>query len=814
MKRKEFLLSKREKRSVKVIKIIILKGNVEQEQRKSKKNCIFAAQKTLMSMKTNYIEQASEEVFTQRVAEEKGIRNREMNLAWQYISDTSLSVFLTGKAGTGKTTFLHKLKELTPKRMVVLAPTGVAAINAGGQTIHSFFQLPFGPHVPGMQTGERGSHYRMGQEKKRLIRTLDLLVIDEISMVRCDLLDAIDDEMRKYRDRNKPFGGVQLLLIGDLQQLAPVAQDKEWSLLSPYYDTPYFFSSKALQAIDYITVELKYIYRQQDDQFINLLAKIRENRMDRGVIDALNKRYHPQFLPPKEEDWIRLTTHNRMAQNYNESQLRELPASEIKFTAEVTDNFPETSYPADFELTLKTGAQVMFIKNDPTSEKAYYNGKIGVVQGTEWDEDNHRTLIQIYCKEDDSTIMLPPAVWENTKYVIDETTKEIREEVEGTFRQYPIRLAWAITVHKSQGLTFDHAVLDINASFTHGQVYVALSRCRTLEGIVLAHPLQINSIITDTSVNAFVNQEITQGELRAGELPQMKQAYFVDLLDEVFDFSILNSHFSYLTRVVDEHLYRIYPELLQQMKECQPRIESELLAVARKFRPQYRQLALQDISPSRNQQLQERLHAAFQYFHEQIIDLFGDLLHEFAISIGNKQVSSQYNNALDQFMLVFRIKLGLLKQFAANDEPFCVRTYLNAKAKAVLDDVEVKPTKRKTKRSKTKTESDAPVEQKPKKPDTRQVSFELYQSGKNVAEIADIRGLTSKTISSHLAYYVEKGMIDIHSLVPIDRQIRIAGIIQGFHGGYTLSDIKAKLPSSYSYDEIKYVAASLKAKER
>src|SRR5574344_627787 len=400
----------------------------------------------------NYIDFASQdEIFSSKVAEEQDVHNHEMNLVWRFVSSTNVSVFLTGKAGTGKTTFLCKLREMSPKRMVVLAPTGVAAINAQGQTIHSFFQLPFGPIVPGMKMGEDRSRYKMSKEKKNLIKTLDLLVIDEVSMVRCDVLDAIDQELRKYKDRNKPFGGVQLLLIGDLQQLAPVAQEREWSLLSPYYNTPYFFGSRALQQMQYVTIELKHIYRQQDVSFIDVLNRIRTNRVDASVLSALNARYQLDFEPPEDEDWIRLTTHNRMAQSYNSQKLEALKSEKMKFVAEVSGNFPENSYPADDELVLKKGAQVMFIKNDPTPAKEYYNGKIGVVKGMVWNEEDEKYRVVVHCKEDDKTIYVPQLEWENTKYVIDPVTKDIREEVEGVFKQYPLRLAWAITVHKSQG---------------------------------------------------------------------------------------------------------------------------------------------------------------------------------------------------------------------------------------------------------------------------------------------------------------------------------------------------------------------------
>lgn len=752
-------------------------------------------------MAVNYIDSCSDGVFSERVAEESHVHNREMNLAWQFVANTNTSVFLTGKAGTGKTTFLHKLRELSPKRMVVLAPTGVAAINAQGQTIHSFFQLPFGPNIPGLQQGEGNLRYRMSKEKKQLIRTLDLLVIDEISMVRCDLLDAIDDVMRKYRDRNRPFGGAQLLMIGDLQQLSPVAQDKEWSLLSSYYDTPYFFGSKALAKIDYITIELRHIYRQQDEHFISLLAAIRENRIDKPALDTLNRRYIPGFVPPKDEDWIRLTTHNRMADTYNEQQLNQLSSKELRYVAEVHGNFPETSYPAAYELVVKEGAQVMFLKNDPSGNKDYYNGKIGVVEGTEWDDEHNRELIRVYCKEDGSTILLPPVTWENTKYVIDEESKEIREEVEGTFRQYPLRLAWAITIHKSQGLTFNHAVLDINASFTHGQVYVALSRCRTLEGLVLAQALYPGSIITDDSVSAYIDKEIAEGMKKEEELPILKQSYYLSLLDEMFDFSKLISGYNYLTRVVDEHLYNQYPELLTLMKSNQKRMETDLMVVASKFRQQYGRLVYASSNAAKDAKLQERLQSAYVYFRDQLIDIIGNLLPELAISIGNKQVSTQFNNALEVFMLEYRIKIGVFMRFCEEKSAFNVKGYLRAKAAAVLDDVSPKGQNRSIKRPKKVSEA-APKE---KKQDTRQKTLLLYREGNSIKAIANLRGLKTNTIEDHLAYWVGKGELDINELVTTDHQQKITSVIRRFNRAYTLSDIKSALPPNYSYLEIKCV---------
>ena len=389
--------------------------------------------------------------------------NEESILAWNIIEKTSANLFLTGKAGTGKTTFLKQLKEKSPKRMVVLAPTGIAAINAGGMTIHSFFQLPFSPYIPGTTFGSgEQKRYQFSKLKRNIIRSIDLLVIDEISMVRSDLLDAIDSVLRQYRKRHDlPFGGVQLLMIGDLQQLAPVVTVQEEQLLKEHYDTPFFFSSNALKQVGYLTVELKKVYRQQDEQFISLLNQIRENRASDATLQALNQRFIPNFEPPKNSNFIRLTTHNAPAQQINVQQLAALPSRAFSYTAEVEDNFPESSYPADFMLTLKPGAQVMFIKNDP--QHRFYNGMIGEVIGVKPDEEGDKIIVR--SKDSDEEFELEKMEWVNAKYTINEETKEIEETVEGKFRQYPLRLAWAITIHKSQGLTFEHAIINQGGEF-------------------------------------------------------------------------------------------------------------------------------------------------------------------------------------------------------------------------------------------------------------------------------------------------------------------------------------------------------------
>jgi len=430
--------------------------------------------------------------------------SKELALARKYIEQTNTNIFLTGKAGTGKTTFLRNLKETSFKRMIVVAPTGVAAINAGGVTIHSFFQLDFAPFVNGSY--DKKKYYRFSNIKKNIIRSLDLVVIDEISMVRSDVLDAIDHTLKYIRrDRRKePFGGIQMLLIGDLGQLPPVCSESDWDMLSPHYDTPYFFSSIAWQQAQFVTITLTNVFRQSDKNFISILNHIRDNTLNTKIIEQLNDRSAVDYDPDFDRGYIILCTHNYQAQKINDNRLAQIEDDPYTYEATIDGDFPQSSYPNDEALVLKRGAQVMFLKNDvgEMKNRKYYNGKIGTIT-----ELNDKKII-VHCKGDDYDIEVKKYTWENTTYTLNKETSLIEEKVQGTFQQYPLRLAWAITIHKSQGLTFDKVIIDSNQAFATGQVYVALSRCRTLEGIILTQCFNPDSIILDQQITSFTDSQV------------------------------------------------------------------------------------------------------------------------------------------------------------------------------------------------------------------------------------------------------------------------------------------------------------------
>lgn len=611
--------------------------------------------------------------------------NEQLQLAFNFIQKTGRNVFLTGKAGTGKTTFLHILKKQSPKRMVVVAPTGVAAINAGGVTIHSFFQMPFGPYIPNyvdefdiyndQNTRNVPAHAKkFNREKINIIKSLDLLVIDEVSMVRADLLDGIDEVLRRYKNRSKPFGGVQLLMIGDLQQLAPIIKDDEWELLKPYYDNLFFFGSKALQKTDYISIELVEIFRQSDTSFISLLNRIRENKADKETLESLNVRYCKSFNPNEEEGYITLTTHNRQAQNINDSKLKGLPAKKQMFKAIVKGEFPEHIYPTEEELELKVGAQVMFVKNDPSPEKQFYNGKIGTIVGFEDD------IIQVKCPERDNDIEVEALTWQNMKYSINEETKEIGEKEIGSFTQYPLKLAWAITIHKSQGLTFEKAIIDAQAAFAHGQVYVALSRCRSLEGLVLSTPISSKAIISNSTVYNFT-KDIENKPPDQRVLNDSILDYQIALLDELFDFSFLKWNINYIIKVIKENEESIIGNPSKVFEKMSVEVQKDILEVADKFSNQRKLLFKDQNNIVESNTVQERVIKASNYFLEKIFDIVIDEVGIFSFETDNKVIKKSINDAIKRFHETLLVKRACLEN---SQNGFKIQDYLEVRAKSVI----------------------------------------------------------------------------------------------------------------------------------
>ena len=604
--------------------------------------------------------------------------NQKLDFVEELVLYTDAHIFLTGKAGTGKTTFLKNLPLKTYKRMVVVAPTGVAAINAGGQTIHSFFQLPFGPLPPGeMNAGPRSMAaqlHRMKKQKLNLMRSLDLLIIDEISMVRADVLDAIDAVLRRVRRSQKPFGGVQLLMIGDVHQLAPVAKAEEWEVLSPYYDTPYFFGSLVLKNTPYTCVELEHIYRQHDDDFITLLNKVRNNQMDAECVRVLNSRFKPSFVPKDEEGYITLTTHNYQADQINESKLAAIKEKPLIFKAEVHGTFPENTYPTKEELELKVGAQVMFVKNDPSPEKAFFNGKIGRVVGY----DEKENTVTVECGGERITV--EKLKWQNMEYAINPENQEIEENEIGSFTQIPLRLAWAVTIHKSQGLTFDKVIVDAGQAFAHGQVYVALSRCTSLEGLVLKTRITSNALVNDFSVNRFVDA-LPEKEPTQEKVDQLRHEYELETLLELIDFDGIYKDFGRLMKVLYDNDTLFEHSLIQDLSQRRNKIHEELCSIGFKFESQIRKLHDQVPSCEQNPALQERLIKGVAYFDEHLKTIAKGLF-DLPFKTDNQAVNEQLTEALKLLKEDIYLKGCCLE---ACKDGFTVREYQKTKSVKAIE---------------------------------------------------------------------------------------------------------------------------------
>jgi len=599
--------------------------------------------------------------------------NRELDLAWSFVNDTNRNVFLTGKAGTGKTTFLHALKMKSLKRMVVVAPTGVAAINAKGVTIHSFFQMPFGPILPNEGLGNlSGFNRKFSKTKINIIKSLDLLVIDEISMVRADLLDGIDKTLRRYRHKDLVFGGVQMLMIGDLQQLSPVVKENEWELLKPYYKNAYFFSSLAYKSCKAITVELKHIYRQDNPKFIEILNEIRNNNLSQASADELNKRYQPDS-PTEDSGYISLTTHNHKAEAINNRQLEKIKDESRTYKANIEGKFPKFSYPNKEELTLKIGAQVMFVKNDSSIEKRYFNGKIGKVILLDKDE------VVVKCPDDDFNIIVTEETWENINYTVNTETKAITENKIGSYTQIPLRLAWSITIHKSQGLTFEKAIIDAQGAFAHGQTYVALSRCKSLEGLVLKSKINSDQIINDSNVNSFT-KEAEDNQPDEFILHKSRLTFQLELISETFDYY----KFLYpINRILDIY-YKNRGSIeghietpLISLKEA----ITGLLKVANGFKSQLTTLSQNGREPQINNELQERFVKAIEYFYEQTKTNITEPFNAFSFTTDNKALENDISKHLDTIEELIAAKLLYFEHL---EKGFNVNRFLELRAKSIF----------------------------------------------------------------------------------------------------------------------------------
>src|SRR5690554_1112751 len=746
-----------------------------------------------------------------------------------FINQTSRNVFLTGKAGTGKTTLLKEIIETTHKNTVVVAPTGIAALNAGGVTIHSLFQLPFAGFLPthnqppqigaNIRFENRNTlrrHFRMSKTKQEVLRNMELLIIDEVSMLRADVLDAMDFMLQSVRRNNEAFGGVQVLFIGDLLQLPPVVRHDDWNVLKNYYSGMFFFHSHVIQQNPLLYIELDKIYRQTDQDFINVLNNLRNNRVSHEDVQLLNNYVKPDFDVKKNQGYITLTTHNAKADSINNQALRDLKGKSFSYYPEIVGDFPDKIYPVDEELALKVGAQIIFIKNDLNYEKRYFNGKMGIIHSLSDEE------IVVHFPEENKYIEVEKYEWENIRYSVDANSKDIKEEVLGTFTHYPIKLAWAITVHKSQGLTFDKAVLDVSQVFVAGQAYVALSRLRSLDGLILLKPIQLNGITNDASVMDYSKNK-AEKEVLQQELDIQTRKYIQHCLTKAFSWRMMQSVWkNHLQSYADELPKSKKNEFKKWAEEQFAKIE-ELLVHSEKFTAQLNSLFT---SESYNFGfINERFNKAYDYFFPKLDGLTFEVLYTCEKVKRIKRMKSFYEEISELEELQIKTVLNLKKTKLLVQAIAEGKEYSNQTLKSnSMDEYRINHLVRISeiiKKHALHFEDDddfdegyydKPKKEKtPKKP-TIDITLELWNKKMSVEEIATERKLTTNTIYGHLAKLIEKRAVTLVDVLPADR---IAELYELFsqNSDKTNTELREISDNEFSWEELRLFRATIELKK-